>query len=79
LRRVSLVIAGLCRRSENLPGNGAGSGNQGECDCRAEGKGEGEILKDAATKVKGDLKVGSKVTIDYTMKAAAIEVKGASK
>jgi hypothetical protein len=43
------------------------------------GKEKWEILKDAATKVKGDLKVGSKVTIDYTMKAAAIEVKGASK
>ncbi len=43
------------------------------------GKEKWEILKDAATKIKGDLKVGSKVTIDYTMKATAIEVKGAGK
>lgn len=38
-----------------------------------------EIAKDAATKVTGDLKVGSKVTIEYTMKAATVEVKGADK
>jgi hypothetical protein len=38
-----------------------------------------EIAKDAATKVSGDLKVGSKVTIEYTMKAATIEVKDGGK
>lgn len=38
-----------------------------------------EIAKDAATKVTGDLKVGSKVTIEYTMKAATVEVKDAGK
>jgi hypothetical protein len=38
-----------------------------------------EIAKDAATKVTGDLKVGSKVTIEYTMKAATVEVKDADK
>lgn len=38
-----------------------------------------EIAKDAATKVTGDLKVGSRVTIEYTMKAATIEVKDAGK
>lgn len=38
-----------------------------------------EIAKDAATKVTGDLKVGSKVTIEYTMKAATVEVKGDDK
>ena len=38
-----------------------------------------EIAKDAATKVTGDLKVGSKVLIEYTMKAATIEVKDAGK
>jgi len=38
-----------------------------------------EISRDAATKVTGDLKVGSKVTIEYTMKAATIEVKDAKK
>ena len=39
------------------------------------GKDKWEINRDAATKVTGDLKVGSKVTIEYTMKAATIEVK----
>lgn len=43
------------------------------------GKEKWEIQKDAATKVKGDLKVGAKVTIEYTMKATAIEVKGPGK
>ncbi len=32
-----------------------------------------EIAKDKETKVSGDLKVGSKVTIQYQMKATAIE------
>lgn len=43
------------------------------------GKEKWEIAKDAATKVKGELKVGSKVTIEYTMKAATIEVKDEKK
>ena len=43
------------------------------------GKEKWEIAKDAATKVTGDLKVGSKVTIEYTMKAATVEVKDAGK
>ena len=43
------------------------------------GKEKWEIAKDAATKIKGDLQVGSKVTIEYTMKAATIEVKEAGK
>jgi hypothetical protein len=43
------------------------------------GKEKWEIAKDAATKVNGDLKVGSKVTIEYTMKAVTIEVKDAGK
>jgi hypothetical protein len=38
-----------------------------------------EIAKDASSKVTGDLKVGAKVTIEYTMKAATIEVKDAGK
>ena len=38
-----------------------------------------EIAKDASAKVTGDLKVGSKVTIEYTMKAATIEVKDTAK
>jgi hypothetical protein len=43
------------------------------------GKDKWEIARDAATKVTGDLKVGSKVTIEYTMKAATVEVKDAKK
>ncbi|OPY08920.1 MAG: hypothetical protein A4E68_00904 [Syntrophaceae bacterium PtaB.Bin095] len=43
------------------------------------GKDKWEIGRDAATKVTGDLKVGSKVTIEYTMKAATVEVKDAKK
>jgi hypothetical protein len=38
-----------------------------------------EIAKDASTKVTGDLKVGTKVTIEYTMKAATIVAKDAGK
>jgi hypothetical protein len=34
----------------------------------------GPVL-DKDTKVKGDLKVGSKVTIEYTMTAASVDVK----
>ena len=36
-----------------------------------------EVSRDAATKVDGELKVGSKVTIEYTMAAKTIEVKDA--
>ena len=39
------------------------------------GKDKWEIAKDANTKVKGDLKVGAKVTVQYEMKATDIEVK----
>jgi hypothetical protein len=34
-----------------------------------------EMAKDANTKIKGDLKVGAKVTIKYESRAAEIEVK----
>ena len=37
-----------------------------------------EITMDKSTKVTGDLKVGSKVTIEYEMKATTIEVKAAT-
>jgi hypothetical protein len=39
------------------------------------GKDKWEIARDGSTKVTGDLKVGSKVTIQYEMKAASIEAK----
>ena len=43
------------------------------------GKEKWEIARDKDAKVTGDLKVGSKVTVTYTMKAASIEVKADKK
>jgi hypothetical protein len=40
------------------------------------GKEKFEMAKDANTKIKGDLKVGAKVTVQYESRAAEIEVKG---
>jgi len=39
------------------------------------GKERHEFARNADTKVEGDLKVGSKVTVKYTMVAASVEVK----
>ncbi len=39
------------------------------------GKEKWEIARNAETKVKGDLKVGAKVTIEYRMTATSIEAK----
>ena len=39
------------------------------------GKEKWEIARDKDTKIVGDLKVGSKVTIHYKMKATSVEVK----
>jgi hypothetical protein len=39
------------------------------------GKERWEIARDANTKVTGDLKVGTKVTVTYTMSATDIEAK----
>ncbi|MFZ2224846.1 MAG: hypothetical protein WAV26_09200 [Candidatus Deferrimicrobium sp.] len=41
------------------------------------GKDKWEIARGADTKVTGDLKVGSKATIEYRMTAATVEVKDA--
>jgi hypothetical protein len=41
------------------------------------GKDRWEISRGADTKVTGDLKVGSKVTIEYRMTAATVEAKDA--
>ena len=38
-----------------------------------------ELAKDANTKTTGEVKVGDKVTIHYTMSATSIESKGAAK
>src|ERR1700732_5246376 len=39
------------------------------------GKDRWEIARDSSTKVNGDLKVGAKVTITYTMSATDVAVK----
>jgi hypothetical protein len=39
------------------------------------GKERWEVARDAKTKMKGDVQVGSKVTIMYTMTATEVEVK----
>ena len=39
------------------------------------GKEKWEIIRDASTKITGDLKVGTKITIEYTMSAKTIEAK----
>ena len=38
-----------------------------------------EIARDKATPISGDLKVGAKVTVFYTMQASKIEIKEAPK
>ena len=38
-----------------------------------------EVARDASTKTNGEIKVGDKVTITYTMTATEIESKGAAK
>ncbi len=43
------------------------------------GKEKWEVGRTKDTKVTGDLKVGSKVTIEYRMEAASVEVKEAKK
>ena len=43
------------------------------------GKDKWEIARDKDSKVTGDLKVGAKVTVTYTMKATGIEVKDGAK
>ena len=43
------------------------------------GKEKWEIARGKDTKVTGELKVGSKVTIEYRMSAATVEVKDAGK
>jgi hypothetical protein len=43
------------------------------------GKEKWEIARDKDTKITGDLKVGAKVTIHYTMKATGVEVKSEKK
>jgi cytochrome c1 len=43
------------------------------------GKDKWEIARTPATAIKGDLKKGAKVTVEYTMSAAKIEVKDEKK
>ena len=43
------------------------------------GKDRWEIARDSSTKSSGEMKVGDKVTVHYTMTATEIEAKGPSK
>jgi hypothetical protein len=43
------------------------------------GKEKWQMARDKDAKITGDLKVGSKVTIEYTMTAKTVEVKGQMK
>jgi hypothetical protein len=43
------------------------------------GKERWEVARDASTKVDGELKVGEKVTVTYTMTATKVEAKAAGK
>ncbi len=43
------------------------------------GKDRWEIMRDSATKMPADVKVGDKVTIEYRMTATSVEVKPAAK
>jgi hypothetical protein len=43
------------------------------------GKERWELARDASTKANGEVKVGDKVTVTYTMKATEIESKTAAK
>jgi hypothetical protein len=43
------------------------------------GKEKWEVARDKDTKITGDLKVGSKATVTYTMKAATIDAKSVVK
>ena len=43
------------------------------------GKDRWEIARDSSTKASGEMKVGDKVTVHYTMTATSIESKGAAK
>jgi hypothetical protein len=43
------------------------------------GKEKWEMARDAGTKVSGEIKKGSKVTVEYRMTATSIEVKGEGK
>ena len=43
------------------------------------GKDNWELARDAGTKIKGDVKVGDKVTVEYKMTATSIEAKGGGK
>jgi hypothetical protein len=42
------------------------------------GKERWEVARDASTRANGEMKVGDKVTITYTMTATQIETKGAA-
>ncbi len=64
------MVLGSLRRRTRLPA---------DAGCLQKGSEKWELARDKATAVVGDLKVGSKVTVYYTMQAARVEVKEAPK
>jgi hypothetical protein len=66
---------GIGRQSHQLPGHGRDREVNDSMIVVTKGKEKFEVARDSSTKVTGDLKVGDKVTIHYTMTAKEIEAK----
>jgi hypothetical protein len=66
-------------RSGPIPGNGPVLEVRDSAIVIQKGNEKWEIARDKATSISGDLKVGSEVTIYYTMQASKVEVKEAPK
>jgi len=60
---------------QNLSGHRPDCGDDGENDLVQKGDERWEIARDDATRAKGDLKVGQKVTIHYRMTATTVKSK----
>ncbi len=65
------------RRCQDLPGDRRVLEVTATTITVQKGNDKWELARNSNTKIKGDLKVGSKVTIYYTMVAAEVEVKEA--
>ena len=73
-------LGGRCGGSLELPGHGRPVLEvKDDMITVQEGKEKWEIARDKDTKMTGDVKVGSKVTVHYTMKAVSVEGKEEAK
>jgi hypothetical protein len=78
VRRSTLCHHFLERRGPQvLSGYRSGSGDNAHHHRVQKGSDRWELARDGKAKITGDLKVGSKVTIYYTMVAIEVEVKQA--